>query len=428
MEPIKEVILVAGGSKGIADEISSEMLEIFNHPDKGCHLGALKVKVPGGSQHSYVALNDIFLYQDRGMLMPILQDYTLLGAERYNQWVCKMSKCFEMFAASNIDLHEKKLMLVRLVEGLILLESVHGFGNYFKQQRKEVEALLMSVRKDRPILQGEESKPKRQRLILVGRNEVGGSSELTNRPEKDCRDVRDETDKVTAELDSQRIGSSACQVDEPVELIGIKHRGTDWTIDETRSILDNAFDLIKADLRLGLDLVKEEPSEDVQNVAEQPRDVRCRDDLIRSLAAGAKKFDPAQNSTALRDAEWRGSIVELDVATLKQTHDQVSTKFRNGPHKGQGVKDLSDNLICGKVSASSITPLVVVRCLGSNWVVFGNRRLKALKDFASATRRQVRMRCIVHEGTRGQDFPIELFAKFLDAMSTVNGGTLATFH
>ena len=30
----------------------------------------------------------------------------------------------------------------------------------------------------------------------------------------------------------------------------------------------------------------------------------------------------------------------------------------------------------------NITPIVVVRCLSIHWVVFGNRRLKALKTFA----------------------------------------------
>ena len=50
-------------------------------------------------------------------------------------------------------------------------------------------------------------------------------------------------------------------------------------------------------------------------------------DLVRELSKGAWRFDPAQNAHALRDALWRGSVLDLNVETLKQTHHEVNSKF-----------------------------------------------------------------------------------------------------
>lgn len=172
----------------------------------------------------------------------------------------------------------------------------------------------------------------------------------------------------------------------------------------------------------------EESREDAQPIAEQPRAIKCRLDLIKHMARGASRFDPAQNRDALPDAQWRNLVFLLDVNALKQTHDEVDRKFLHGPHAGQRVEDLVNGLKHGRFCVERITPLVVVRCLGDDWVVFGNRRLKALKEYAAVSGQQVHMRCIVHEGRRGQDFPMELFAKFLDAMSTENGGAFAAFY
>ena len=71
----------------------------------------------------------------------------------------------------------------------------------------------------------------------------------------------------------------------------------------------------------------------------------------------------------------------------------------------------------------------MVKCLGQYWVVFGNRRLKALKEFVRISQRQVRMLCIVHdlEGRR-RSVPMDLLAKFLDATTTENGGVSASFR
>ena len=81
---------------------------------------------------------------------------------------------------------------------------------------------------------------------------------------------------------------------------------------------------------------------------------------------------------------------------LRHTHDEVCFVFRHGPHKGQSVDGLVRQLIDG-YPVDAITPLVVVVCQKIHWVVFGNRRLKALKDFSRVTRKRVSMKCIVHD-------------------------------
>ena len=82
----------------------------------------------------------------------------------------------------------------------------------------------------------------------------------------------------------------------------------------------------------------------------------------------------------------------------------------------------------GEVSADSITPLVAVRFVGDDWVVFGNRRLKALQAFQEAVPERVCVHCIVHDLDGPQPVHHGLVAKFLDASTTENGGLFAEFR
>merc|ERR1712032_632583 len=76
-----------------------------------------------------------------------------------------------------------------------------------------------------------------------------------------------------------------------------------------------------------------------------------------------------------------------------------------------------------------ITPLVVVRCFSKLWVVFGNRRLYALKEYVRRSNHVVLMKCIVHDYEPRHTQTVEscLFAKFLAAATTMNGGLRAPF-
>ena len=91
------------------------------------------------------------------------------------------------------------------------------------------------------------------------------------------------------------------------------------------------------------------------------------------------------------------------------------------------MRDLAWKLYQNKESVNSITPLVVMKFVGDLWVVFGNRRLKALKHFQEQLpARRVEVRCIVHDlgdGTRPAHHA--LVAKILHAVTTENSGLSA---
>ena len=138
--------------------------------------------------------------------------------------------------------------------------------------------------------------------------------------------------------------------------------------------LENAFALVKEELCRGLNAVKDDLHEEAQPVAEQPRTITCRMDFIKQLAHGPSRFDPARNKDVLTDAEWRNKVSVLDVVdALKQTHNEVGRTFRHGPHAGQAVEHLVENLKQGS------------NPFDDDWVVCGNRRLKALKEYVVAS-------------------------------------------
>jgi hypothetical protein len=56
--------------------------------------------------------------------------------------------------------------------------------------------------------------------------------------------------------------------------------------------------------------------------------------------------------------------------------------FRHGPHKGCSVIGLVHKLRIG-YEVNKLTPLVVVKLKERCWVVFGNRRLRALRELAA---------------------------------------------
>ena len=148
--------------------------------------------------------------------------------------------------------------------------------------------------------------------------------------------------------------------------------------------------------------------------------------LITALKNGASDCDPAQNSAAWQT--WQHLAQYIGVSELLQTHDDVSPKFLHGPHRGESVADLTRKLCVGEAYVEDITPLVVVRFQHAYWVVFGKRRLKALKDFQQCCGEDVRMCCIVHDLDDRPTVPHQLVTKFIDASTTTCGGIHAEFE
>lgn len=146
--------------------------------------------------------------------------------------------------------------------------------------------------------------------------------------------------------------------------------------------------------------------------------------LIRRMKRGARRFDPAQEPNA--EFMFRHLMQSVEVDSLLHTHSGVSEKFLHGPERGEKVVDLTWKLWRGEVSADSIRPLVAIRFVGDLWVVFGNRRLRALKEFRRwLSCPQVWVRCIVHDCDGEQPVHHALVAKLLDAATTANGGLSA---
>ena len=114
--------------------------------------------------------------------------------------------------------------------------------------------------------------------------------------------------------------------------------------------------------------------------------------------------------------------VDVDVAELRCTQRSVSCSFRQGPHGGMSVLDLSQSLLRGIVDVRDITPLVAVKLNEKTWVVHGNRRLFALKEFQRVSGQCVRARCIVHDPSSHRGVPHQVLAKLILHASTQTDG------
>lgn len=239
---------------------------------------------------------------------------------------------------------------------------------------------------------------------------------------------------------------------EDAELTGVAFGGNQQEPDE--AMLQLLRSLLR--LRLDLDATSEVKKEDSANVKEEkveppeappltrvgpsvpptqaapvepplPRRLTpAQVQIIHHGTKGVGSYDPAQSRKALH--RYRHLLRNLEVRHLRQTHDVVSSRFLHGPHAGECVEDLT-RLLLGGYDVRKVTPLVVARCVGYNWVIFGNRRLKALKAYADNVSWPVEVPCILHDfdNPHGQ-VPLSLFCKFLQSASTTNDGSFADFR
>ena len=185
-------------------------------------------------------------------------------------------------------------------------------------------------------------------------------------------------------------------------------------------------------------VVKEELCEDtfVETGLCGPIQVQMLKAFLKSCYGQWTSVDPAVEKKALQNyshlMEWR------DIQELKNTHNTVAGKFKNGPFAGTSVEDLTRHLLSGEVNAENLTPLVAVRFNSSPlYIVCGNRRIRALHDYAAELKKQSReplpkVRVMIHT------FPLDhiqdatvrcaFFAKAILAATTDNGGEQASFR
>mmetsp|Transcript_1046 Transcript_1046/g.1819 ORF Transcript_1046/g.1819 Transcript_1046/m.1819 type:complete len:535 (+) Transcript_1046:59-1663(+) len=126
-KPISEVVILLGGPRGIEDEVLPTILKAFDDTaGSGFHLKTVRVRLPGGLQHSYVALGDLLNYHDRGHLLPILEDYQFFqrddaGAQKYSIWFSRMVKIIGTIADIKRTVQQKQEYLDAIRQG------VHNF-------------------------------------------------------------------------------------------------------------------------------------------------------------------------------------------------------------------------------------------------------------------------------------------------------------
>merc|ERR1712064_90448 len=108
----------------------------------------------------------------------------------------------------------------------------------------------------------------------------------------------------------------------------------------------------------------------------------CNDVLNTQERGQFKKLDPAQGGTA--EMDWKDYCKSFAItdSRLRFTHESISSKFGCGPHRGKPVANLIEMLENGAMMTESLPALVAVNWRGLIFVVFGNRRLYALKQFA----------------------------------------------
>lgn len=137
--PISDVVILLGGPHGIEDKVLPRILDTFNDSLEGFHLSTLAVRLPGGKQHSYVALGDLLAYYDRGFLGPILEDHRRLGKSDYEKWSSQMNHTIQELADSELDVEGKKRLLLGLVRRARELAAKRGLpgGSGSERDRKD---------------------------------------------------------------------------------------------------------------------------------------------------------------------------------------------------------------------------------------------------------------------------------------------------
>lgn len=189
-------------------------------------------------------------------------------------------------------------------------------------------------------------------------------------------------------------------------------------VDESAT-LDDVMAILRPTLNGG---VKAEEDEEEQ-AARGPNTTQLT--ILKQLASDGWKYDPSHGGDALRNS--RHLLTEIGVDRLRHTHQTISSTFRLGDHCGMPVMELTKKLLDGRVTEREIVPLVVVKIGVKYWVVHGNRRLKALKEFHRQSSRKVYARCILYDTRSKEGVPHSVLAKLLLHASTQTEGRSAEF-
>eukprot|EP00929_Paragymnodinium_shiwhaense_P030914 TRINITY_DN17425_c0_g1_i3.p1 TRINITY_DN17425_c0_g1~~TRINITY_DN17425_c0_g1_i3.p1 ORF type:complete len:486 (-),score=145.07 TRINITY_DN17425_c0_g1_i3:547-2004(-) len=118
--PITRVILLVAGPGGFVGGKQARQLKdlerMLMKPSEGCHLGPYWLSVPsagayaGNRMHcraSFAALGDLFMFHDRGLLMPVLEDIRAVGEKDYEAFVQLLRGALSKFSKTSWDFDRK---------------------------------------------------------------------------------------------------------------------------------------------------------------------------------------------------------------------------------------------------------------------------------------------------------------------------------
>jgi len=145
--------------------------------------------------------------------------------------------------------------------------------------------------------------------------------------------------------------------------------------------------------------------------------------LVRHLAGGAARHDPARDTRLTRDQEQKAELVE--VQRLKFCHETISSHFMHGGHRGMHVLTLLRELHAGLVQVSQLPPMVVIRTSSGDMdVACGNRRLYCLQRYATEAKlNNLKAWCIVYD-LHDQTTPRNLVMKYVLAKTSDDGTSI----
>ena len=100
---------------------------------------------------------------------------------------------------------------------------------------------------------------------------------------------------------------------------------------------------------------------------------------IRGSGRIPAQLDPARSDTAVKT--YAHLIREIEVSQLRYSHSNISKTFRHGEHQHQKLETLTQDLLSGRLRTEEVKPLVAVEWNGAVWVICGNRRCHAMKEY-----------------------------------------------
>lgn len=206
-----------------------------------------------------------------------------------------------------------------------------------------------------------------------------------------------------------------------VELTGFQTSGL-WLHRDTG--LEEVLDMAKYRFTACVQPVKEELEEELDSPAtasssswRSPLQLRIMEQVLKD----SWRFDPSRTPQAWIDQRHLAKMV--NVLSLHMTHEFISLTFRHGQHRGQPVRSLTEQLLDGTASLRDVPALLAVAMKGRYYVVFGNRRLHAIKKYQRRlpAAREVLVNTVVYDMDVMQ-LPDVIMARFLHGASSKSSG------